>query len=63
MAQLDAKHKISEMQDKLTEATNETNYQINLNKTLLRISKERANVDRKLKPKKEHYRLCCDFIN
>lgn len=54
MAQLDAKHKISEMQDKLTEATNEVNYQINLNKTLLRISKERANVDRKLKPKKEH---------
>ena len=54
MVQLDAKHKISEMQDKLTEATNEVNYQINLNKTLLRISKERANVDRKLKPKKEH---------
>ena len=54
MAQLDAKHKISEMQDKLTEAINEVNYQINLNKTLLRISKERANVDRKLKPKKEH---------
>ena len=42
MAQLDAKHKISEMQDKLTEATNEVNYQINLNKTFLRISKEQA---------------------
>ena len=36
------------------EAKDECDYQTRLNANLLRISKERANADRKLKPKREH---------
>ncbi len=39
---------------KLAKAQKEIEYQIGLNENLLRISRERANADRNLKPKKEH---------
>lgn len=45
---------LQELQEKLEEQKSEAEYQIGLNKNLLRISRERANADRKLKPKKEH---------
>lgn len=42
------------LKEALAAEQKESAYQRNLNTTLLRISKERANADRKLKPKKEH---------
>lgn len=39
---------------KIMEAEAEAKFQASLNENLLRICKERANADRKLKPKKEH---------
>ena len=42
------------MEEKLTRAEKEVNYQKGLNANLLRISRERANADRSLRPKKEH---------
>lgn len=53
-AQADAEQSIREMQEKLTQEQAEKEYQQRLNANLLRISKERANASRKLKPKKEH---------
>lgn len=47
-------HQIEETNLQLTKAKTEIEYQCNLNINLLRISKERANADRHLKPKKEH---------
>lgn len=49
-----AKNQVEEIEQELRLAEKEIEYQKELNKTLLRISKERANADRKLKPKKEH---------
>ncbi len=43
-----------ELQRELSEEREEREYQQRLNANLLRISKERANAARKLKPKKEH---------
>ena len=42
------------MEGELEEERRESAYQRGLNKNLLRIARERANADRKLKPKKEH---------
>ena len=46
--------RIAEMDAELAAAKAEIEFQKNLNANLLRISRERANADRKLKPKKEH---------
>lgn len=46
--------RIRESQLQLAEEKKQRIYNEELNKNLLRISKERANADRKLKPKKEH---------
>ena len=51
---------IAEMQGALAQAQKDAAYQRHLNENLLRISRERANADRGLKPKKEAYRICCD---
>ncbi len=53
-AQAEAKKEIEGMAVELQEEREAKEYQIRLNENLLRISKERANADRKLKPKKEH---------
>jgi len=45
---------VGEMQEELSAERAEREYQQGLNTNLLRISKERANASRKLKPKKEH---------
>lgn len=45
---------IDEKNEELAAANAEVEFQKNLNANLLRISRERANADRKLKPKKEH---------
>lgn len=45
---------IDRLDEKLQISIKEANYWKGLNENLLRISKERANADRKLKPKKEH---------
>jgi len=45
---------VGEMQEELSAERAEREYQKRLNENLLRISKERANAARKLKPKKEH---------
>lgn len=45
---------IAEMQGALAQAQKDAAYQRHLNENLLRISRERANADRGLKPKKEH---------
>lgn len=45
---------LEDLQRKLDEEALKTKYQKGLNTNLLRISKERANAARKLKPKKEH---------
>jgi len=45
---------VGEMQEELSAELAEREYQQGLNTNLLRISKERANASRKLKPKKEH---------
>lgn len=49
-----ANSKINAAEKELAEAWKEIEYQKNLNGNLLRIAKERANSDRKLKPKKSH---------
>ncbi|WP_289466172.1 hypothetical protein, partial [Klebsiella pneumoniae] len=43
-----------ELREELSAERAEKEYQKRLNENLLRISKERANAARKLKPKKEH---------
>ena len=50
----EAQKVVDGMKDTLAAETAEKGYQQRLNANLLRISKERANADRKLKPKKEH---------
>lgn len=50
----EVEHKMETLEQELVEAQKEAEYQRGLNANLLRISKERANADRKLKPKKEH---------
>lgn len=45
---------IKELSEKIKNAEAEAEFQSSLNLNLLRICKERANSDRKLKPKKEH---------
>ncbi len=49
-----AEERISDIQDALDEESRQNAYQKRLNANLLRISKERANSERKLKPKKTH---------
>lgn len=49
-----ADQEIDNIKAKLTEAQEEAMFQASLNRNLLRISKERANADRGLRPKKEH---------
>ena len=50
----EARQTVESMKDDLAEERAESDYQRRLNANLLRISKERANADRKLKPKKGH---------
>lgn len=49
-----AQETVQGMEEALRAEKAESGYQRRLNANLLRISKERANADRKLKPKKEH---------
>ena len=53
-ARREAEQEVEAAKAELEEAKYEIEYQRGLNADLLRMSKERANVDRKLKPKKEH---------
>lgn len=53
-AEADAQQKIVTVEQELVEAQKEIAYQRDLNANLLRIARERANADRKLKPKKDH---------
>ena len=53
-AQAEAKKEVEGMAGELRGEREAKEYQIRLNENLLRITKERANADRKLKPKKEH---------
>lgn len=49
-----AKEQVTVMEQALAEARSEIAHQVGLNANLLRIARERANADRKLRPKKEH---------
>lgn len=49
-----AQKQLAEMQNLLAEERTEKEYQIDLNRDLLRVARERANADRELRPKKEH---------
>lgn len=49
-----AKEKIQQVEQELDAERSESAYQRSLNENLLRISRERANADRRLRPKKEH---------
>lgn len=53
-AEKSAQERLGLLQGLLDDEEEETAYQRGLNANLLRIAKERANADRKLKPKKEH---------
>ena len=53
-AKAEAEQRAEAMEQELAMAQKEAEYQRGLNANLLRISRERANADRKLKPKKEH---------
>lgn len=53
-ANAEAQQRVSDMEQELGKAQGEAEYQRGLNVNLLRISRERANADRKLRPKKEH---------
>ena len=53
-AETEADQRVKALEQELATARKEAEYQRGLNANLLRISKERANADRKLKPKKEH---------
>ena len=50
----DAAAQVADLQEQLEEARAEADYQKRLTENMLRINKERANVDRNLRPKKEH---------
>lgn len=58
--QEEAAAQVKKISSMLEAERTESNYQRKLNENLLRISRERANTDRKLKPKKEHtgYVVC-----
>lgn len=45
---------VADLEEELEEERCENSYQCGLNENLLRIARERANADRKLKPKKDH---------
>ncbi|MDY3224140.1 MAG: hypothetical protein SOX11_13520 [Lachnospiraceae bacterium] len=49
-----AKEKMQQVEQELDAERSESDYQRRLNENLLRISRERANADRRLRPKKEH---------
>ena len=49
-----AEEQIKQALNKVDIANDEIAYQVNLNKNLLRINKEKSNAERKLRPKKEH---------
>lgn len=49
-----AQERVTAMEEKLASAEEEISYQKGLNANLLRVSRERANGDRRLRPKKEH---------
>lgn len=53
-AEEEARQSVEEMERELAAEREESAYQRGLNANLLRISRERANADRKLKPKKAH---------
>ena len=53
-AETEADQRVKALEQELAKAQKEAEYQRGLNANLLRISRERANADRKLKPKKEH---------
>lgn len=53
-AEQEAQQKVVALENELAAEKEESEYQRELNVTLLRISKERANADRKLERKKEH---------
>ena len=53
-AEAEAAKMVAALEGELEKERQESAYQRGLNKNLLRISRERANADRKLKPKKEH---------
>jgi hypothetical protein len=50
----EATQKVAGLEDELAAAQKESAFHRGLNANLLRIAKERANADRKLKPKKDH---------
>lgn len=50
----EADQRVKALEQELATAQKEVEYRRGLNANLLRISKERANADRKLKPKKDH---------
>ncbi len=54
IAESEAAEIVADLEGELEKERQESTYQRGLNKNLLRIAKERANADRKLKPKKEH---------
>ena len=54
IAESEAAEIVADLEGELEKERQESAYQRGLNKNLLRIAKERANADRKLKPKKEH---------
>lgn len=49
-----ARERETALEDELSDAQEEIAYQRELNANLLRLARERANADRKLRPKKEH---------
>lgn len=52
--QEDCRKSLDDLNEELEKAQDEGMYLAGLNENLLRIARERANADRKLKPKKEH---------
>lgn len=58
----EARQMVADMESALTAEKAESAHQRALKANLLRISRERANADRKLKPKKKTHRLFCCFL-
>ena len=56
-----AQEQVTAMEEKLASAEEEISYQKGLNANLLRVSRERANGDRRLRPKKEHTGYVVEF--
>ena len=57
----EAQEQVKAMEEKLASAEEEISYQKGLNANLLRVSRERANGDRRLRPKKEHTGYVVEF--